>query len=96
MTTLFNRVPKHLLYAGENHVDVITLPLQGMSTKFVFDPFDVGDYAQVLSHVMGHPIEELYDGRNIGTLLRDGDNQPWAVPWSADERQYPDIRFMQR
>ncbi|MFD3695016.1 hypothetical protein ACFWUZ_02455 [Streptomyces sp. NPDC058646] len=96
MTTLFNRVPKHLLYAGENHVDVMTLPLQGMSTKFVFDPFDVGDYAQVLAHVTGHPLEELYDGRNIVTLLRDGDNQPWAVPWPADERQYPHIRFMQR
>ncbi|MEU6482347.1 hypothetical protein ABZ858_36905 [Streptomyces sp. NPDC047017] len=96
MTTLFNRVPKHLLHAGENHVDVMTLPLQGMSTKFVFDPFDVGDYAQVLSHVTGQPSEELYDGRNIVTLLRDGDNQPWAVPWPADEHHYPDIRLMQR
>ncbi|WP_308295148.1 hypothetical protein [Streptomyces sp. Tu10] len=95
MTTLFNRVPKHLLHAGENHVDVMTLPLQGMSAKFVFNPFDMDDYAQVLSYVTGQPLEELYDGHNVVTLLRDRDDQPWAVPWPADERQYPDIRLMQ-
>ncbi|MBT2445353.1 hypothetical protein J7E93_35800 [Streptomyces sp. ISL-36] len=96
MTTLFNRVPKHLLLASEDHVNVVTLPLAGMSAKFVFDPFDVGHYAQVLSHVTGQPVEELYDGRNIVTLLRDGDGKPWTVPWGADERRYPDIRLMQR
>ncbi|MFJ4624669.1 hypothetical protein [Streptomyces sp. NPDC088812] len=96
MTTLFNRVPKHVMHAAGDHVGMFTLPIAGLSAKPVFDAFDVGDYAHVLSHVTGQPIEELYDGRNIVTLLRDGADQPWAVPWSADEHCFPDIRLMQQ
>ncbi|MFD6934713.1 hypothetical protein ACFWAP_00965 [Streptomyces goshikiensis] len=51
MSTLFNRVPKHLLMARDDHVEILTLPITGLSIKPVFNPFDTAHYAQVLSTV---------------------------------------------
>ncbi|MYQ77578.1 hypothetical protein GTW64_10735 [Streptomyces sp. SID4923] len=85
MSILFNRVPKHLMMAREDHVELFTLPIAGLSAKPVYDPFVVGDYAQVLSTITGQPLEELYDGEHVVTLLRGPDGNPYTVPWSADE-----------
>ena len=59
--TLFNRVPK-LMVAGNRRLgyEITILPLQGMSTRPVFLPWDTGQFARVLSEFVAMPVEHLH------------------------------------
>ncbi|MCX5237566.1 hypothetical protein OG824_20395 [Streptomyces prunicolor] len=89
--SLFNRVPKHLIHAAGDHVEVFTMPLGGLSLKPLYDPFEAEDFAHVLAVAFGQPVEDLFDGQYLMTLLRDGEGAPWAVPWPADEWVRPSL-----
>jgi hypothetical protein len=89
-----NRVPKHIAISGRGSADqLITLPLAGLSTKPIFDEFDVEDYAHLLAHFTGYDIERLWyrDTRQLWMSLTTADDKPIQAP-SADLAIEPPIR----
>ncbi|MFB7949195.1 hypothetical protein ACFC6L_30265 [Kitasatospora phosalacinea] len=90
-TKLFNRVPKHLLHAAHDHVEVVTLPIAGLSARSVFDDFVPTDYAHVLAWLLDHPVEKICNGQQLLTLLQDSQGNPYRMPLSADESASFDI-----
>lgn len=70
--------------ARDDHVEVFTLPVGGLSTKPVFDEFDVPTYAAVLGAALNQPVEDIFDGERILSLIHEVD-KPRTLPWSADE-----------
>lgn len=60
-----NRVPKYITQYGKP-VQVLSLPLQGMSSKPVFDPWEDEQYAAFFSFYTGIPHSECYvPGRGV-------------------------------
>lgn len=71
--TLMNRVPKYLTI-GSDPIAVIQMPLQGFSTRPIFDDWDQYHYAQCLSQITGVPMAELYcPPGQVMTWLRNPD-----------------------
>ncbi|HXJ93210.1 MAG TPA: hypothetical protein VMT20_10065 [Terriglobia bacterium] len=76
--SLLNRVPKYISVSGQDRsLDVISLPLQGLSAKPVFDPWKIEDYTRVLSWSCQLPYDKLYyPGKGVWTFLRDEGGKP--------------------
>lgn len=78
-STLMNRVPKFIIIEQEdsNMSSVISLPLQGMTNKPIFDPWIEEDYCRALEHFLqgwGIPYENLYYGPGkVATYLFNKD-----------------------
>lgn len=58
--SLFNRTPKYLILENARTLDVVQMPLQGMSSKPVFDEWDQRAYAAVLADFTGAPFSLIY------------------------------------
>lgn len=67
--SLINRTPKYLMISKPPQI--LPMPLQGLSTKPVFDPWVPAQYAHWLSTFCGIPYEECYDARtdSVGTFF---------------------------
>lgn len=61
---LFNRTPKFISIENKGVLSTMMSPIQGMSSKPVYDEWDMGLYAIILSHFTHQKIEDLYDGDN--------------------------------
>lgn len=57
---LLNRVPKYITVDSSNGLDVISPPLQGLSTKPVYDEWSHEEYAKCLSTITQLPIEQIF------------------------------------
>lgn len=89
----FNRVPKYLFMEGPKGIEVVQMPLQGVSRKPLFDPWVHREYADCLAQQTGLPADKLFvPPDKLMTWLQneDGDfcdlsfeRQPWPVPGSA-------------
>jgi hypothetical protein len=83
--SLINRVPKYITMSSvEKEMEVVALPLQGLSSKPIFDPWKNEDYARLLSWSSHLPYEQLYfPGKGVWTFLRDVGGKPKHI--SFDE-----------
>ncbi len=84
MTTLFNRTPKHIVVSREDHVEIFTLPIAGLSGKFIFDEFSSEAYMHILAQILGMEVSEIYDGKSYRTLLQNTDGTPYTMPIGLD------------
>jgi len=55
-----NRVPKYMIFEQPGETVVMQMPLQGMSTKPIFDPMDVEQYAKVLAFHQGLTFDQVF------------------------------------
>ena len=77
---LMNRVPKYIIIDGDPKT-VVQLPLQGFSTKPIFDNWDQEHYAQVLCQITGLPMSSLYRTPDlVRTWLRKPDGSSDEMP----------------
>ena len=61
MARLFNRIPKYFIMKGrEGPYTVVQNPLQGYSSKPLFDPWEQAEYVKVLSAMTRIPVEHLF------------------------------------
>jgi hypothetical protein len=71
--SLLNRTPKFILAETPTGVQVHHLPLAGMSSKPVFDPWDQREYANTLSAFTGQPMTDVFESPDrVLSYLGDG------------------------
>jgi hypothetical protein len=69
--SLVNRVPKFLMFESVP-VQVVQNPLQGLSTKPIFDDWDQETFARFLSGMTGLPLEQVFTPpRGVISWLHD-------------------------
>lgn len=77
---LMNRTPKYINHQINGMVETHQLPLQGMSTKPIFDEWNNNNYAEILSKFMKLPIEEVQpEPGKVWTWLRDANGNPLFI-----------------
>jgi hypothetical protein len=83
--SLINRVPKYMTISSpEKEMEVVALPLQGLSSKPVFNSWKIEDYARLLSWSCHLPAEQLYfPGQGILTFLRDEGGKPKHIKFDG-------------
>lgn len=84
MASLFDRTPSHITVQSDQHVNIVTLPIRGLSRKPLFRDFVVEDYADALSESLQQPVSEIYDGSRVIDMI-GRDDSPTVFPFSADE-----------
>ena len=83
MASQMNRTPRHTLIGGMGSVQVVTLPMGGVSRRSLFDDFVVADYANALAESFEQPVAELFDGENVVDIVGRDDN-PFVLPVDVD------------
>jgi hypothetical protein len=80
--SLLNRVPKYMSVSSPGGtMEVISLPVQGLSSKPVFDRWDIEQYARALGWSCQRPYEQLYfPGKGVMTFLYDERGAPKYIP----------------
>lgn len=58
-STLLNRVPKYISTKNDGKITSQQIPLAGLSTKPVYDQYNLANYVAMLSHYTNIPIEIL-------------------------------------
>jgi hypothetical protein len=93
-----NRIPKHIAISGRGSADqLITLPLAGLSSKPIFDEFDVEDYARLLAVFTGFDLERVWyrDTAQLWSSLTTADDKPLQAPSVDDVAIEPPMRTPQ-
>ncbi len=75
MGVLFNRIPKYVTYPTKQYFVTIQAPLQGLSNKPLFDPWDNRDYAYILSQFVSIPFESCFHDGKCMTWLPQKQNK---------------------
>jgi len=57
---LFNRIPKYIIAADKEKMQIAQLPLGGFSLKPLFKKWDQEEYAKYLSQFTGFPLEQVF------------------------------------
>ncbi|MFL6798251.1 MAG: hypothetical protein ACJ8F3_12655 [Xanthobacteraceae bacterium] len=80
--TLLNRTPKYVMMEMNKSIEVMQMPLMGLSTNPVFDEWDPTAYAHMLSFHTGHPVEKLKpdDSGRVMSFISDADGKPFNIP----------------
>lgn len=69
---LFNRTPKYISIADNDKAKTIQMPIAGLSSKPVYDDWDMHEYAKILSVYTGIPVEVLNPSHGkITTWMRN-------------------------
>lgn len=84
MASLFDRTPSHVLMSREGTVEIITLPLAGLSSKPLFRPFDVEAYAYGLAESLEQEFDDVFDGQHVVDLIGTPE-RPVTMPYPAEE-----------
>jgi hypothetical protein len=71
--SLLTRIPKFMSFQQGRRMTVIQMPLASFSPKPIFDAWDWGVYARVLSKYTDLPLEELTARGGVWTWLDNGD-----------------------
>jgi hypothetical protein len=89
--TLLNRTPKYIMFESNNAVEVMQMPLMGLSSKSVFDDWDQKAYAHMLSFLTGHPVGRLKpdDTNRVMTFISDAEGNPVNIPLGRSAKQSP-------
>jgi hypothetical protein len=84
--TLFNRTPKYIIMKHDESEDinVMQMPLAGLSALPVFNQWQHPAYAEVLSAFTGYPIEIIAPGDRTKVMqwLADENGKPLDLPYS--------------
>jgi hypothetical protein len=82
---LVNRTPKYIMVEVNNSVEVMQMPLMGLSSKPVFDDWDQTAYAHMLSFHTGQPVERLKPDETdrVVTYIHDANGNPVDIPLTA-------------
>ena len=83
MASLMNRTPQHTLVRGTSAVEVVTLPLGGLSRKSLFNDFVLADYASALADSFDQPLSEIFDGDRVADIVGE-DDDPYVLPVDVD------------
>lgn len=59
-TSLLNRIPKYVTVLLEDRIEVFSLPLQGYSSKPIFDDWSQQEFAKFVSFHCGIPYEQAF------------------------------------
>ena len=65
---LLNRVPKYLVKLPDHKnptLQIVSLPMQGLSTKPVYDDWNHADFAEAMAFCMHLPFEELFQAPDL-------------------------------
>jgi hypothetical protein len=85
--SLFNRTPKYLTFESERALEVVQMPLGGLSAKPLYDDWDQETYSHVLALYTGQPQTLVFDPPDrIMTWLNDSTGEPRymdirSLPW---------------
>lgn len=82
--SLFDRTPSHVTLQRGPNIEILTLPVAGLSGRPLFREFALGDFAQVLAEALRQPVSDIYDGTRIVDLIGTVGN-PTVFPIPADE-----------
>jgi hypothetical protein len=75
--TLLNRTPKYLITESTTAIQIIQMPMQGLSLKPIFDEWDQAAYAQHLAAHLNLPLDQVYKPPDaVITWLNGPDGQP--------------------
>jgi hypothetical protein len=79
---LLNRTPKYIIVESKGALEVMQMPLAGLSAKPVFDEWQHPIYAHVLSHFTGYPLEKIAspDGTKVMQWFVGPDGKPLNIP----------------
>jgi hypothetical protein len=83
----FNRVPKYLIAGGPEYDEIIVMPLGGLSTKPVFDPFDAEEFAPLLAQTIDADLDQVYvEGVGLWTCITDEEGEPKTIVLGKEKR----------
>ena len=70
--SLRNRIPKYIVHLGKDHLEVISMPLAGMSSKPIYDKWIPAEYARWLSNYCNLDYNHIYKPPDkVWTILFD-------------------------
>lgn len=80
--TLLNRTPKYIVVEAKKRVEIVQMPLMGLSAKPIFDDWESTAYAHMLSATTGVSIETLKpdDSGRVMTFMTDAKGRRWNIP----------------
>jgi hypothetical protein len=82
LRSLLDRTPKYMTVESAEKLDVVALPIGGLSGKPIFGPWKNEDLARFLSWSCHLPYEQLYfPGKGILTYLQDETGAPLHIPF---------------
>jgi hypothetical protein len=89
-SSLLNRRPKYLMFEHQEvpGVNVMQLPLAGLSDKPVFDEWHHPDYAQFLSFFTGFPLEIIAPGDRSRVMQWRRDQDGKRIPLATLRRSF--------
>lgn len=92
--TLLNRTPKYIMTEFNNAVEVMQMPLMGLSSKPVFDDWNQTAYAHMLSALTGYPVERLKpdDTDRVMTFISDAEGNPVNIPLGRSANRSPAMK----
>ncbi len=83
---LMNRIPKYISYELKDCVETLQMPLMGLSGKPIFDAWDNEEYAAILTHFTGMPLEYINpEPGKVRTWIKDEEGKPLFFDVSKDE-----------
>ena len=80
--TLLNRTPKYIMVEIKKAVEIMQMPLMGLSAKPAFDDWDPTAYAHMLSFFTGHSVKTLKpdDSGRVMTFITGAKGKPFNIP----------------
>ena len=91
--TLLNRTPKYIMTEFNNAVEVMQMPLMGLSSKPVFDDWNQTAYAHMLSALTGYPVERLKpDDTDRVMFISDAEGNPVNIPLGRSANRSPAMK----
>ncbi|MFZ5790707.1 MAG: hypothetical protein ACOY3L_08420 [Pseudomonadota bacterium] len=84
--SLFNRSPAYIIVEAPKGYQIIQGPIAGMSSRPIYEDWDVQEYAKFLSFFTGIPLEHVNPQPNrVRTWMKD----PEGKPLRLDIRKHP-------
>ena len=79
---MLNRTPKYIMVEVKKAVEVMQMPLMGLSTKPAFDDWDPTAYSHMLSFFTGYTVEKLKpdDSGRVMSFISDAEGKPFNIP----------------
>jgi hypothetical protein len=86
--SLFNRTPKYLVSETPQLIQVFQTPLQGLSSKSIYDEWNNRNYAIYLSNVTGIPLDKIFAPPNkVMTWLFDKNNKMREIDFEEFQKR---------
>jgi len=84
--SLFNRHPTYLIFEMKNRLQIFQMPLAGLSSKPVFDPWVHAEYAALLARFIDAPLDKIAPGDRSKVMQ-------WRVDQNGNRLRIPLKKF---